>query len=161
MIAARKIVVAIELDATDAVAAVELATLLARATGATLVLLHVRNPLDTLSGLVPGSSQRDLAVEHAAAAHALEAMAAGIRQQGVTVAPVHVPAGYPADEILRIAEAEAADLLVLGTHGRTGLRRLAMGSVSALVARRARCPVLTIHEPRQADQRGAPPSSAA
>jgi nucleotide-binding universal stress UspA family protein len=48
------------------------------------------------------------------------------------------------DEILQVADEIGADLIVLGTHGRTGLGRLLMGSVAEQVVRRARCPVLTV-----------------
>jgi nucleotide-binding universal stress UspA family protein len=46
--------------------------------------------------------------------------------------------------ILRTAEEVQCDLIVLGTHGRTGLGRLLMGSTAEQVARRANCPVLTV-----------------
>ncbi len=52
--------------------------------------------------------------------------------------------GDPAEEILRAAQDLKADLIVLGTHGRTGLARLLMGSVAEQVVRRAPCPVLTV-----------------
>ena len=51
--------------------------------------------------------------------------------------------GDPATAIARLAEEEQADLIVMGTHGRTGLTRLLMGSVAEAVVRRAPCPVLT------------------
>lgn len=51
--------------------------------------------------------------------------------------------GNPADEIVRLAEEENVDLIVMGTHGRTGFKRFLMGSVAEAVVRRAECPVLT------------------
>jgi nucleotide-binding universal stress UspA family protein len=54
--------------------------------------------------------------------------------------------GPPADEIASVADAIGADLVVLGTHGRRGLRRAIMGSVAEEVIRACRCPVLTIHD---------------
>jgi nucleotide-binding universal stress UspA family protein len=45
---------------------------------------------------------------------------------------------------VRVARAEGADVLVIGTHGRTGLGRLLLGSVAAYVATTASCPVLTV-----------------
>jgi nucleotide-binding universal stress UspA family protein len=54
--------------------------------------------------------------------------------------------GDPAGEIVRIAEDEKADMIVLGTHGRTGVTRLLMGSVAEVVVRRAPCPVLVYRE---------------
>jgi nucleotide-binding universal stress UspA family protein len=55
--------------------------------------------------------------------------------------------GDPASEILRAAHEFNADLIVLGTHGRSGLSRLLMGSVAEQVVRKAPCPVLTVKVP--------------
>jgi nucleotide-binding universal stress UspA family protein len=52
--------------------------------------------------------------------------------------------GAPAPEILRIAEEKKASLIVIATHGRTGLLRLALGSVAERVIREAPCPVLVV-----------------
>jgi nucleotide-binding universal stress UspA family protein len=58
--------------------------------------------------------------------------------------------GYPAEEIARLAGDYHADVIVIGTHGRTGLSRLIMGSVAEQVLRRAPCPVVTIKHPTPA-----------
>jgi nucleotide-binding universal stress UspA family protein len=55
--------------------------------------------------------------------------------------------GDAAWEILHVAREGRADLIVLGTHGRTGLGRLLMGSVAEAVLRKAPCPVLTVKAP--------------
>jgi nucleotide-binding universal stress UspA family protein len=52
--------------------------------------------------------------------------------------------GEPAHEILEFCKAQQADLVVIGTHGRTGLQHALMGSVAERVVRRATCPVLTV-----------------
>jgi len=52
--------------------------------------------------------------------------------------------GEPGHEIVRVAEERKADLIVLGTHGQTGWKHFALGSVAALVVRHAPCAVLTI-----------------
>ena len=57
--------------------------------------------------------------------------------------------GSPADELVNYAKDNAIDLVVMGTHGRTGLNRLLMGSVAEGVVRRAPCPVLTIKQPAE------------
>jgi nucleotide-binding universal stress UspA family protein len=49
-----------------------------------------------------------------------------------------------------LAADEGVDLIVMGTHGRTGLMRLLMGSVAEAVVRRAPCPVLTLRQPGEA-----------
>jgi nucleotide-binding universal stress UspA family protein len=55
--------------------------------------------------------------------------------------------GDPAQEILNVARETPCDLIVMGTHGRTGLRRLLMGSVAEKVLRGAACSVLTVKLP--------------
>jgi nucleotide-binding universal stress UspA family protein len=52
--------------------------------------------------------------------------------------------GDPVTEILRVAAEAGADLIVMGTHGKTGLRHVLMGSVAEQVVRKAPCPVLTL-----------------
>ncbi len=55
--------------------------------------------------------------------------------------------GDPAQEILGFAKRENIDLIVIGSHGRTGLSRLLLGSVAEAVVRGATCPVLTVKQP--------------
>ena len=55
------------------------------------------------------------------------------------------PIGDPAREILALERQMAADLIVLATHGRKGVRRMLLGSVAEAVLREATCPVLTVH----------------
>jgi len=57
--------------------------------------------------------------------------------------------GIVASEIVNIAEQEGFDLIVMGTHGRTGIQHALLGSVAEKVLRRAHCPVLTVrpHHP--------------
>jgi universal stress protein A len=54
--------------------------------------------------------------------------------------------GHPGEQIPSLAEDEQADLIVMGTHGRSGVKRLLMGSVAETVVRRANCPVLTLRQ---------------
>jgi nucleotide-binding universal stress UspA family protein len=56
----------------------------------------------------------------------------------------HVLSGYAARDIVEFAKEHAADLIVMATHGRTGLERFLIGSVAEKVVRRAPCPVFTI-----------------
>jgi universal stress protein A len=55
--------------------------------------------------------------------------------------------GNAAEDLVGLADKEDADLIVIGTHGRTGLTRLLMGSVAESVMRKATCPVLTVKQP--------------
>ncbi len=56
------------------------------------------------------------------------------------------PKATPGHEIIRIAEELNADLIVLGTHGYTGWKRLTLGSVAEFVVRHAPCPVFTVKQ---------------
>jgi nucleotide-binding universal stress UspA family protein len=56
--------------------------------------------------------------------------------------------GDPADEIVRFGRDACVDLIVMGTHGRTGLERLLMGSVAEKVLRDAACSVLVVKLPK-------------
>jgi len=55
-----------------------------------------------------------------------------------------IAAGHPAETIVRVAAEREADLIVMGTHGRTGLQHVLLGSVAEKVVRLAPCPVLTV-----------------
>ncbi len=55
--------------------------------------------------------------------------------------------GVPANEIVRFADEESIDLIVMGTHGWTGLKHLVLGSTAENVVRTAACPVLTVRSP--------------
>jgi nucleotide-binding universal stress UspA family protein len=57
---------------------------------------------------------------------------------------VETPTGDPTEEILRIAEREKASVIVVGSHGRTGMKRLLLGSVSQSLAARGACSVLVV-----------------
>jgi nucleotide-binding universal stress UspA family protein len=57
---------------------------------------------------------------------------------------VKVAVGKPAEEILRVAREERVDLIVMGTHGRTGVRHLLLGSVAEAIVRYAPCPVCMV-----------------
>jgi nucleotide-binding universal stress UspA family protein len=62
----------------------------------------------------------------------------GVRAKGLVLE------GIPHERIVRAARSTRADLIVLGTHGRTGLGRVFLGSVAARVVTLASCPVLTV-----------------
>jgi nucleotide-binding universal stress UspA family protein len=77
----------------------------------------------------------------------LEARAEQLRQSGVKTT-WRVQFGAPHEEIARTAEEEHASMIVMGTHGRTGLNRMLLGSVAERVIRLAPCPVMTVRQPR-------------
>lgn len=63
----------------------------------------------------------------------------------------------PVTEVIHLAQSERADLIVVGTHGRSGLTRMLMGSVAEGVLREAPCPVLTVRQPVAFDMTTAEP----
>ncbi len=141
--ATRKIVAATDFS-TASRPALAAALDLARRDGARLVVLHVMMPPSPfVGGDLPGSwlelearARRD--AERRLAAAVSQAERAGIATKGTLVR------GVPAEVIVRIARREGADLIVIGTHGRSGLGRLFMGSVAARVLGTAKCPVVTV-----------------
>jgi nucleotide-binding universal stress UspA family protein len=79
----------------------------------------------------------------AAARAALERAITDLQRPGLTVHP-QVAEGTPYEEIVRFARERDVDLIVIGTHGRTGLAHILLGGVTDKVVRRAPCPVLTV-----------------
>jgi nucleotide-binding universal stress UspA family protein len=118
--------------------------------GAELHLLHVVQDLALFvpeavlaAGALPTAPVEQF---RAAAQTALQRMVAGLHLPGVTVHP-EVAEGVPFDAIIRFARQRTVDLIVMGTHGHTGLAHLLMGSVAEKVVRKAPCPVLTVRHP--------------
>jgi universal stress protein A len=119
-------------------AANEYASMLASSTGARIIYLHTYLP-DVLYGNPElfDSKQKER--------HLLQKMEETYQPtvDGVEASYV-VEFGTPADRIVDYATSYEIDMIVLGTHGRTGLRRVVMGSVAEAVVRSAECPVLAI-----------------
>jgi nucleotide-binding universal stress UspA family protein len=121
--------------------ALEFASALARDYGAELVVVHVHSPAPVYApdGIVTGPIEDPYEVR---------AKLAQVRPADHRVkVEHHLLEGNPADEILKAARVTSADLIVMGTHGSTGLSRLLMGSVAENVLRKAPCPVLTVRGP--------------
>jgi nucleotide-binding universal stress UspA family protein len=131
-------------------AVLEWATHLAEEHGSRVVLLHVYHlPVEfqQLEGayLPPDfwSSVRNEAET------TLERHAAVLREQGVEV-EIAVCEGYAGTVIIEEATSRNADLIVIGTHGRSGLTHLLLGSIAERVVQKAPCAVLTV-KPRSAE----------
>ena len=73
----------------------------------------------------------------------LEQHAASLRERGIDV-EIAVCEGYAATIIIEEAEQRGADMIVIGTHGRSGLTHLLLGSIAERVVQKAHCPVLTV-----------------
>jgi universal stress protein A len=118
-------------------AALPQAEAFAKQKSASLLILHVEEPPlsygagELYYGLPEPSSERILK------------MLEEVKPSDPTMPYTHrLTMGDPAGEIVRIAAEEGADMIVLGTHGRSGMSRMLMGSVAEAVVRRAPCPVL-------------------
>ena len=131
----------------DANQAVEYAIDLARKLGARMTPLHVIQLLPLGSGdmgvTVPFTYIQDLEADITGCLQAyLERVtAAGLEGE---IAMVH---GVPFQEILDTAKKQQVDLIIMGTHGRTGLQHVLLGSVAEKVVRLAPCPVLVVRQP--------------
>ena len=136
--------------------ALELACTLAREQGARLIVLHVKQPPGPMvsygaavAWLQPGETD--------------ERLWTLLRQTEADDVPVEhrLLEGDPARVIVRLAAESGCDLVVMGTHGRTGLSRLLLGSVAEEVVRRASCPVVTVRPPRSSRTAAEPARRAA
>jgi nucleotide-binding universal stress UspA family protein len=134
--------------------AFRLACALARDYGARLVLLHVgRQPvIQPFGGVIPPEPEQ----YHEELAESLCKIEAD--DPKVCVERRLIFGGDPAVEIVQVARQIPCDLIVLGTHGRTGLGHLLMGSVAERVVRAAPCPVVAVKSPRPASSLPAEPS---
>lgn len=78
---------------------------------------------------------------------AMKAVRARVLEQGVAKVESLLVEGSAFAEIVRTAREKNFDLIVMGTHGRTGLKHALMGSVAEKVVRKAHCPVLSVRDP--------------
>ena len=131
--------------------AFELAFDLTQKYGAQILLVHVVPPL-----VFPSPVMEEFIAEQAnyqfidqVIQRSLEQMESTYvsRMGGYENVQVQVLSGHPASEILHFIEQEKVDLVVMGTHGFTGLAHFFLGSTAEKVVRRAGCSVLTVHHP--------------
>ena len=99
----------------------------------------------TLPGADPVEAQVSAVRE---AEEYLEGVARRLRERGVSAVETHVWYGAPAGAIAEAAKVQKVDLIVMSTHGRSGLARAVMGSVAEGVLRHAPCPVFVIRPAR-------------
>jgi nucleotide-binding universal stress UspA family protein len=121
--------------------AFRLACSLARDQGASVIVLHVYPPPCCHGEVVaqrPPDGYRE-SLRHLLRQYQAPGLPGGVDHR--------LEEGEPIPEILRVAREAAADLIVMGTHGRGGLSRLLLGSVAEHVLRAAPCPVLTVKMP--------------
>ena len=141
-----KILVAVDGSATS-LQGLDEALRLAKGTGGRLLLVHVVNELIVVD---PPAAGYELIMKslRESGLKVLEDASAPARRADVPCEQklIETLGGRAADEIVREARQWPADLIVLGTHGRRGLKRLAMGSDAELVLRLAPVPVLIVRD---------------
>jgi universal stress protein A len=132
-------------------AALELATVLAHDAGATLLIVHVEEP-----PVAYGGGEMYYGIPEPAHDEIKRMLQEVVPTRSDVQYEHRLVTGDPPSAIVRLVEEEGVDLIVLGTHGRTGLSRLLMGSVAEAIVRRASCPVLTYkHTAKEAEKESA------
>lgn len=127
-------------------AAFKKAVEMAKSNRGELLLVHVLNPVIPVAGdgyVSPKMYEEIAASNRAWAQKELNKLVAKAKASGVR-AKAAVLEGSAHDQIVRFARSKRADLLVLGTHGRSGIAKLFLGSVAGRVVAAASCPVLTV-----------------
>ena len=132
----------------DSLNALAYARDLATQFGAELLLLHVIEPIHFITESDVYTQQRHLSTAQ------LDCIAAELRAQGQRFRTM-VRGGIPSKVIGDTAERTRASLIVMGTHGRTGLAHAVIGSIAEKVVRTASCPVLTVRRPGKPTRRTA------
>jgi nucleotide-binding universal stress UspA family protein len=136
--------------------ALDYAVYLAQSLDAELHLLHVfEPPFFSHTGVSPSIQhevQEWIGQNKKEASQTLQALAKEIQTQGVKVSTIFRE-GTPFLGILKSADEISAHLIILGTHGRTGLPHVLMGSVAERVVRKSSCPVMTIRPKTLRDQK--------
>lgn len=145
----RHILVATDLS-PEAMTGVSAVAGLARSEGARITLLHVLEALEAIPHGAPLAPR----LTHEASAEAMASARRHLEERrtaygaGVDIDVKLVSGGDVAHEITAYGAANGADLIAVTTHGRTGLRRLALGSVAEAVIRHSRVPVLVLPLPK-------------
>ncbi len=128
-------------------AALKRAIVMAKADRAHLIVANVMTPPSLAlpgEGYISPSLYEDLETStRAQAQKRLNAIVARARKAGARASGLLLE-GVPHERVARAARAKKADLLVIGTHGRTGLAKFFLGSVATRLIANAPCPVLTV-----------------
>ena len=121
---------------------------IAEAVGSEIVLVHVfvEPPSYGEASLPVDSAWQVIESARKWVEQELEKWAGAAKEKGISVR-TFVRTGSPYQGIVDLATDERADLVVMGTHGRSGMSRILLGSVADRVIRLAPCPVLTVRKP--------------
>ena len=126
----------------------QVAAELARGSQATLVLLYVWQPKQWMTDYGMQWPNEVLLEAQATEEGKLAMCRVDAQRLGAPEVMTRLLRGEPWDQIVSVAREEAVDLIVMGTHGRTGLRRALIGSVAERVVRHAPCTVMVVRAPQ-------------
>ena len=151
MFGAAKILVPTDFSACSRLA-LDYAMFFGRHCGSQIDVLHIWEPpryvIPEVTVQLPGEVRRSLAdFARAEAGKEMDGLLAGLTVPGNVAVRGRLESGDPTEIIVELAAKESFELVVMGTHGRTGLSHVFLGSVAEKVVRRAGCPVLTIRQP--------------
>ena len=120
---------------------------MAKALRAQLLIVHALSVLPMIPAgyMTPDTWDKLARGQRAVGQRQLNRLLAKAKTAGVRASSLLVDVGVTHEQIVRVARRKRADLIVMGTHGRTGLTRALLGSVAARVIATAPCPVLTVH----------------
>ena len=135
--------------------ALSYATSFARAASASIICVHVIEPvMPTVgyTGMTEPLPMADISEQlEDSAERELPKIGECEECEGLNVEEV-IAHGDAASEIVRVAKERDVDLIIISTHGRTGLGRLLFGSTAESVVRHAPCPVLVVKPPMERDE---------
>ncbi len=134
----------------------QLACSLAKDYNARLIVIHVEPPIEIIHGGfygAPVAIKEDI--------EKTKEKLFELKPHDRTIEVDHfIVRGETGEVILQFADEHRADLIVMGTHGRSGLGRVLMGSVAEHVLRHSKCPVVTVKRPFGVDETGKDETSA-
>jgi nucleotide-binding universal stress UspA family protein len=132
--------------------ALDYAITIANTFGAKITLIHITNEKELVAlqqvstYFEPGKLEELMKQRESEDQKQLDGFIPPELKKGITVETIH-PVGIPFVEIIKTAREKAVDLIVIATHGRSGLSHMLFGSVAEKVVRKSTCPVLSIRPP--------------
>ena len=122
--------------------------LMADKLGAKVSLVHVVRGAEEFAGFEMGAAWYS-SFEKELIDGAEKAMTRFVEENGLNDAETAVLVGDAGEELVKYAEDNGIDMIIMGTHGRKGLEKIMFGSVAAEVVKKAKCPVLTVNPFKQ------------
>ena len=153
----KKILVATDFSA-GSIEAVKSAVTLATPFEAQIIVLHVlHDPADAPGFYSSKKAGRKVLRNMEEAASSMMAEFVGKHMKGWEKLDARIIPGLPAEQIVRVARREKVDLIVIGTRGHSGLKRLMIGSVTDRVIRSCTCAVMAVHAQEKTTKCGRQP----